>query len=140
MSGQQRLTLWLRELFREHWLPLLIMVAPIVLAVGVWTSESWWFALIAVVPISAAIVGYVLRPRHVWLMWAGTVVVQWIAMGIFDRYANAGPDETAASLMAEALIWMALGVALPLWLGRLVSTHVARPLRGGNHTPRGLTQ
>jgi hypothetical protein len=140
MSSRQRITLWLRELFLEHWLPLLVMVAPIVLAVGVWTSESWWFSLVVVVPIAAAIVGYVLRPRHVWLMWAGAVGTQWIAMGIFNRYATAGPDETAASLATEALIWMAIGVALPLWLGRIVNTTIDRPLGGGNHTPRGLAQ
>jgi hypothetical protein len=140
MTIQHRTTAWLRELFHEHWLPLLIMVAPIVLAVGVWTSESWWFGLIVMVPIAAAIVGYMLRPRHVWIMWIGAVVTQWIAMGIFDRYANAGPDETATSLVIEALIWMALGVALPIWLGRLASTNVERPMRGGNHTPRGVAQ
>jgi hypothetical protein len=140
MTIQQRTTAWLRELFREHWLPLLVMIAPIVLAVGVWTSESWWFALIIAVPVTAALVGYMLRPRHVWLMWAGAVVTQWIAMGIFDRYASAGPDETATSLVIEALIWMAIGVALPLWLGRIVGSAVDGPVRGGNHTPSGLAQ
>jgi hypothetical protein len=140
MEIWQRITPWLREAFREHWLPLLIMVAPIMLAVGVWTSEPWWFALILVVPVTAAIVGYMLRPRHIWIMWAGAVVTQWVAMGIFDRYANAGPDETATSLVLEALIYMALGVALPLWLGRIVSTNVERPMRGDNHRPRGLAQ
>ncbi len=140
MNTVERLVAWTKRAAREHWLPLLIMVAPIVLAVGVWTSESWWFALILVVPVAAAIVGYILSPRHVWIMWAGAVVTQWIAMGIFDRYANAGPDETATSLVLEALIWMALGVAIPLWVGRILSMKVERPMRGGNHTPRGFAQ
>jgi hypothetical protein len=137
MSVADKPRSWLETTVREHWRPLAILAAPITLAVAVWVSESWLFALVLSVPVVAGAVGWTLRPRHVWVIWLGSVVIQWIAMGLFGRYGNAEPEETTASLMLEALIWMALGVALPLWLGRLVRNR-ANTRVGGDPTPKGL--
>jgi hypothetical protein len=109
---------WLRTAIREHWLPLLILIPAINVAVGVWPHQSA-FLFVLVVPVVAAIVGYVLRPRHVWLVWFGGVVIVWISMAAWGRF-NDPEDETVTSLMLEALIEVAVGVALPLWLGRLL--------------------
>jgi hypothetical protein len=128
---------WLETTAREHWPPLAIMSAPITLAVAVWVSESWLFALVLSVPITAAAVGFALRPRRVWVVWLGSVVIQWIAMGAFGRYGDPEPEETTASLMLEALIWMALGVALPLWLGRVSRGGVPEWLKDDDPMPGG---
>ena len=109
---------WLRTVVSEHWLPLLILIAPINVAVGVWTSQRL-FLFVLVVPIVAFAIGLTLRPRHVWAVWLGSVVIVWVSMGLWGRYNDPG-DESALSLILEAIIEMLIGVALPLWLGKVV--------------------
>jgi hypothetical protein len=111
---------WLLTTFRDHWLPLLILIIPINIAVGVWVLDWPWFTFVAVVPIVSVAIGWIIRPHYIWVVWIGAVVILWISMGIWGRYNNAGPDETVGSLIAEAVIWMAMGVAVPMWIGRSV--------------------
>jgi hypothetical protein len=118
MSTVERHDSWFRTIVREHWLPLLILIVPINIAVGVWVHDFPWFALTLVVPITAAVLGWVLRPRYIWVVWIGAIVILWASMGIWGRYTDPGPDETVMSLLFEAIVWMAIGVAIPLWLGR----------------------
>jgi hypothetical protein len=106
---------------RGHWLSLLILVIPINIAVGVWVLDWPWFTLVLVVPITSVVLGWTVHPQHIWIVWLGTIVILWISMGIWGRYNDPGPDETTTSLLLEAIIWMALGVALPLWSGRLLA-------------------
>ena len=86
-----------------------------------------------VLPLAAFAIGFVLRPRHVWLIWLGAVVIQWIAMGVLGVYADP-EDETVPSLLIEAFPWMAMGVLLPVWLGRVVRNNI-EPGRGSDSTP-----
>ena len=71
-------------------------------------------------PIVAFVIGLALRPRHVWLLWLGAVVVEWVTVIAWGRYDVPGSGETLTSIMIEAFFWMALGVLIPVWLGRLV--------------------
>ncbi len=131
-----RITAWMKRAAREHWRPLLLMVVPIHLVV--WRSDKASFLFVMIVPFMAFVAGVALRPRHIWLVWLGSVVIQWIAMGIFGAYSDPGPDETVPSLLIEAFIWMALGVLIPCWIGRLVGGEIPT----GNHldeSPGGST-
>jgi hypothetical protein len=87
-----------------------------------------------ILPAVALVVGFVLRPRHVWLVWLGAVVIQWIAMGVLGKYVDP-EDETILSLILEAFGWMAIGVLLPTWLGRLVRAAIEDG-RHPDQTPR----
>lgn len=118
MTVSQRLAAWLKVPAREHWLSLLILTVPIFSAV--WSTGQESTLLLLVLPVVALAVGYLLRPRHVWLVWLGSVVIQWVAMGVFGKYGEPGSDETTMSLILEAFAWMALGVLFPVWFGRLV--------------------
>lgn len=135
MTTYQRLSTWLTTAAREHWLPLLLLAVPIHLVV--WRSETASFLFVMIVPFTAFVVGAALQPRHIWLVWLGSVVIQWIAMGIFGDYSDPGENETAASLIVEAFAWMAFGVLLPCWLGRLVGSEVRRDRRR-DETPRQM--
>jgi hypothetical protein len=115
MSASQRFWNWVKTAAQQHWLPLLILVLPIHWVV--YQSDASSGGPLFVLPAAAFVVGYVLRPRHVWLIWLGAVVIQWIAMGILGKYADP-EDETVFSLILEAFAWMAIGVLLPVWLGR----------------------
>lgn len=120
MNAFQRVGAWIKTAAREHWLPLLLLVLPI--GYVVWNSDAdSWLPLLPL-PIAALVIGFVLRPRHVWIVWLGAVVIQWIAMGVLGKYGDPGPDETVLSLILEAFAWMAMGVLLPVWLGRFIQT------------------
>ena len=108
---------WIKTAFREHWLPLVLLVVPIVLVV--WGTELESTPFLFILPVAAFVIGFVLRPRHVWLVWLGAVVIQWVAMGVLGKYVDP-EDETVLSLILEAFAWMAIGVLLPVWLGRTV--------------------
>jgi hypothetical protein len=126
MRAADRLSRWLQVAAREHWLPLLILVVPI--GFVVWATEIELGLLLLVLPLAAFVVGAALRPRHVWLIWLGAVVIQWIAMGVLGKYSDP-EDETVLSLILEAFPWMAIGVLLPVWLGRLAGGEIMRGQR-----------
>lgn len=109
-------TAWVRTAARQHWLPLLILAVPIFWAV--WNSDADNALPMLPLPIAALAVGFFLRPRHVWLVWLGAVVIQWIAMLVLSKYGDPGPDETRMSITIEAVFWMAFGVLGPVWTGR----------------------
>lgn len=122
---------WFKTAWEQHRLPLLLLVLPVGLVV---LGAKLEFSLIfAVLPLAAFVIGVVLRPRHVWLIWLGAVVIQWIAMGVLGVYAD--PEgETVLSLIIEAFAWMAMGVLLPVWLGRTVGKFNAQG-RGSGSAP-----
>lgn len=120
-----RLKKWLIASFNEHRLALALLVVPI--GFVVWATEFETALLLLVLPVAAFVVGFALRPRHVWVVWLGAVVIQWIAMGVLGKY-NDPEDETVGSLILEAFAWMAMGVLVPVWLGRTV-----RNLRQNRH-------
>jgi hypothetical protein len=124
------MTGWLQQAAREHRLPLLILVVPIFWVV--YQSDAETAVPLLILPVAAFLVGAALRPRHVWLVWLGAVVIQWIAMGVLGKYNDPGPDETVVSLILEAFAWMAFGVLLPVWLGRFASSGLMRGRRPEN--------
>lgn len=133
MNVTQRLSRWVKTAAREHWLPLSIIAVPVFWVV--WNSDASNVLPMLPLPIVALVVGYVLRPRHVWLIWLGAVVVQWIAMLVLGKYGDPGPDETRLTLTIEAFAWMALGVLGPVWTGRVVRAAAEEDIRP--HKPTG---
>jgi hypothetical protein len=120
-----RLKRWLKTAFEQHWRVLALLIVPIGLVV--WASEWEDLPFVLILPVAAFVVGFALRPRHVWVVWLGAVVIQWIAMGVFGKYSD--PEgETVGSLILEAFAWMAMGVLVPMWLGRTL-----RSLRQNRH-------
>ena len=132
MSMYHQVSGWLQEAVRDHWLALLILVVPINWVVYQADKAENVLPML-ILPLTAFAVGFWLRPRHVWLIWLGSVVIQWVVMGAWGTYADAGPDETVASLILEAFGWMAFGVMIPVWLGRLARDGVEL----GWHADRG---
>lgn len=128
MERFRRPLMWLKEAAREHWLALLILFPPINWVVYQSDADNalpFW-----ILPLVALVVGYVLRPHHVWLVWLGSVVLVWIVVGYMGKYDDPG-DETVASIMLEAFVWMFFGVLIPLWVGRLIRGRIgAGPLAG----------
>lgn len=122
MDTIARLIAWLKKAVREHWLSIVILVAPINWVVYQ-ADKADAITPMLPLPVTALVVGYVLRPRHVWLVWLGSVVVQLATMGVWGRYGNPG-DETVLSLFLEAFIWMFLGVLIPVFIGRFVRTRI----------------
>lgn len=114
MTGPGR---WLKTAFEQHWLALVLLVVPIGLVV--WASEWEGLLFVLILPVSAFAVGFVLRPRHVWFVWLCAVVIQWIAMGVLGKYGDP-QGETPFTLTIEAFAWMAMGVLVPMWLGRTI--------------------
>ncbi len=140
MTVPQRVWAWIEQAAREHWLPLLILVAPINWVVYQ-ADKAENLAPMLPLPAVAFLVGLVLRPRHVWLVWLGAVVIQWATMAAWGAYATAatpGAGETPLSLTVEAFFWMAGGVLLPVWLGRLAGRAIRVGRHPGEH-PEGLT-
>lgn len=121
-----RLKQWLKTAFEEHRLALAALIVPIGLVV--WASEWEGLLFVLILPVSAFAVGFALRPRHVWVVWLGAVVIQWVAMGVLGNY-NDPEGETVGSLILEAFAWMAMGVLVPVWLGRTI-----RSLRQHGHS------
>ena len=117
MNAPNQLRTWVATAWQQHWRPLLLLVVPIGLVV--WSTELESTPVLFILPVAALAVGFFLRPRHVWLVWLGAVVIQWLAMGVFGKYIDP-EDETVFSLTVEAFPWMAIGVLLPVWVGRTI--------------------
>lgn len=105
---------------REIALPLLILIVPMIASV-IGPGEM----LTLTFPVALA-VGFLLRPRQLWPIWLGSVVLLWVVYGLavlFDLIPGSGEDveagETWWSFALEAFVFMAMLVLLPLWIGRL---------------------
>jgi hypothetical protein len=115
--------------FRSPWprtiaLPLGLLVVPVLLSL-----VSYGEYLIGCAPVAFAI-GIILNPRRLWPIWIGAIVVMWVSYGTATLLhlpaVEGGGEETVGSFMFEAVIFMAVLVLLPLWLGRLVERLRAR--------------
>jgi hypothetical protein len=128
----RRLVAWLVVAAREHWLALLILAVPINWVV--YQSDASNAVPMLPLPIVAFAVGFFLRPRHVWLLWLGSVVLEWIVVGYMGKYNDPTGGETVFSIMIEAFVWMAFGVLIPVWLGRFARAGIAGTLPEGGPT------
>lgn len=102
---------WLRDLV----LPLVLLAVPMLLSLY-WVGE----VLTLTFPVALAI-GAVLRPRRLWPVWIGAILLLWLGalaveVGLLPEQGESG--ETVWSFMIESVIFMAALVLLPLWLGR----------------------
>lgn len=107
------------EWFRGLVLPLALLVVPMVLSV---VSAGEW--LNAAFPVAFAI-GALLRPKRLWPLWMGSVVLMWAVYGygtyvlhLMPAPGEAGAGETVWTFAVESVLFMAGLVLLPLWLGR----------------------
>lgn len=125
MTAMRHAAQWLREAARDHWLPLLVLAAPINWVVYQADTAENAIPMLPL-PIVAFVVGLALRPRHVWFVWLGSVVILWLVMGLWGAYSDPGGGETVFSLILEAFVWMYFGVLLPVWLGRFIRNGIAQ--------------
>ena len=129
-------TAWVKTGVHEHWLAAALLVIPVVLA-------TWFSAIVWLVPLAAFVIGIVLRPRHVWAVWLGSVVILWVSLGVWELFNDSaesasGGEETIVSVFFESFIFMAVGVLLPAWLGRLFHWFGEREdYRPPGNTPEG---
>jgi hypothetical protein len=101
-------------------LPLAILLAPLAVSAFVWDQ-----VLLLLFPV-ALVVGMVVHPRHLWLVWIGTTVLMWAVYGVavltgFQEEPASDPSqgETIWTFAIEAFVWTAVLVLVPLWGGRL---------------------
>ena len=120
MADARSIIPWLKSAAREHWLPLLLLIPPVVWVV--YQSDAENILPMLPLPLAAFLIGLVLRPRHPWLLWLGSVVFEWIVVIAWGKYDVPGSGETLTSIMLEAFFWMAAGVWLPVWIGRAIRT------------------
>jgi hypothetical protein len=112
-----------RNLLNRHRLiewgvPALILALPIF---GVFWLDELGALLLFIVAFG---VGLILRPKHLWIIWIEAVVLTWLAGGAYTLWGedSGDGDETVFTFMFEAIIFMALLVLLPMFLGRLIPT------------------
>ena len=114
---------WFQETVRDHWLPLVILIFPIIWVVYQSDKADNVIPMLPL-PVVAFGIGLLLRPRYVWLIWLGAVVLEWITVIVWGKYNDPGSGETLLSIMIEAFFWMFFGVFIPLLLGRLLRSSI----------------
>lgn len=85
-------------------------------------------AILLFVPVALA-VGYLLQPRQLWPLWLWTLAVIWVVnavAAVVDPESWSESGETAVSFFFESLVFLAVLVLLPLWLGRFVARALDR--------------
>ncbi len=96
--------------------PLMVFAVPLAVSL-VWTGDL----MIAIAP-AMLLAGFLFAPRHIWLVWLGSVVMLWAVNGVAalmgEFESEAGNGETIWSFAFESLIFTAVLVLVPLWLGR----------------------
>lgn len=102
---------WLHDLVY----PLLFFAVP--MAMMFWAGE--W--LLLTVPMMF-LAGFVFAPRHLWLVWLGTVAILWGVQGVAalmgEFESEPGSGETLWGFAPVALVFTVVLVLVPLWLGR----------------------
>ena len=108
---------WRHDLFY----PLALIAVPMVASV-IGPGELLTLAF----PVSV-VAGYLFAPRHLWLVWLGSVVMLWVVYGsanLLDIVEPLADDpaegETWWTVAIESFIFMAGLVWLPVTIGRLV--------------------
>jgi hypothetical protein len=117
------------EWLRENRVPLGLLFVPILLSIVVGELLTLTFPI-------AFLIGYFMLPKRPWHLWIGSIVMVWAVYGSAVLVgALPGPGEPASggetvwSFMFETVIFMAVLVLLPLWLGREVARVVGNRQR-----------
>jgi hypothetical protein len=97
-------------------LPAALLALPIF---GIFWLDEVGAILIAVVALA---VGLFLRPAHLWVVWIQSIIIWWIAGGVYSLVGDSSGngDETVLSFMIEAIPFTAMLILLPLFLGRVI--------------------
>jgi Kef-type K+ transport system membrane component KefB len=114
---------------RDLGLALLLMIVPMIASVFVAGG------LLTITAPTALAIGFFLRPRQLWPIWLGSVVMMWIVYGLaelLDLFPDdaAESGETWWSFALESFVFMAMLVLLPLWIGRLAGRFVTKRRTG----------
>lgn len=119
----------IRKWFIDPILPALLLAPAIA---GVFWLDELGALMLAT---AALLVGAILRPAHLWIVWLETVVICWLAGGAYTLWgeSSGNGDETVLTFMAEAFAFMALLVLLPMFVGRLFGNLVLGA-RGRTHS------
>lgn len=121
----RRHTDWLHDVIY----PLLFFTAPLAVSL-VWSGE----VLLLTLPVMF-LAGFLFAPRHLWLVWLGSIAILWAIQGVAALLGEwttetAEDGETIWSFAAESLVFTAVLVLVPLWLGRKLHQVRARSTRG----------
>jgi hypothetical protein len=110
----------LRAAARNYALPILILVFPLTL-VWVMRAEDLYFLLVlfGIIPALAFLIGFLVRPAHVWIMPAAVVIWFWSAVAVDGRAAEIAPGNVIASVVFYGGPWLAA-----IWIGKVLGGHV----------------
>ena len=117
MPARQHAAAWVKSAAQAPWLPLLILVAPVVWCVYQ-SDKAERIVPMLPLPIIAFVVGLLLRPRHVWFSGSAAWSSNGSPCSRGTRMPNRDRGETRGSIIIEAFFWMASGVLVPVWCGR----------------------
>jgi hypothetical protein len=107
--------------FIEWVISAVVFAVPMVLLVSPGDAAS------LLLPLSALLFGIVRRPRHLWGSWIASILLLWLAVGWWSLFrepveTDSENQETIVSFFFESILFTAVLVLFPLWLGRLAGT------------------
>lgn len=102
----------------EWGVPALLLALPIL---GVFWLDAFGGLMLLIVSFG---IGWLLRPKHLWIIWIEAIALWWLAGGAWslwgDETAPGEAEETVFSFMIETVPFTAIGVLLPMFIGRLI--------------------
>ena len=102
---------------------LLVKFVPFLLVPMI--AQLWIGELLNLLAFVSIYLGWKFAPRAIWQSWLSSVVLIWAVMGI-ATLINLIPfedgGETWWSFALEAFIFMAILVAIPMWIGRWIKS------------------
>jgi hypothetical protein len=126
--GTERTSNWQRDLG----LPLAALALPLMLGALTWPDGRALLPLLLAVPVSL-IVGYCLRPTHVWLVWIAAMLVFVVGV-VVGESTSLWAETTGAGrtdMYIPPVMWVVFALAfmaamaglvlLPLWFGRFIA-------------------
>ena len=112
----------MKELFSKNNLKILAITPLIPMLVSLWFGEFLTIAF----PLST-LVGFIYRPTKIWFLWIASTVLLNVVYGtavllklIEAPSTDPSQGETVWTFLGESPIWMAMLVAIPLFVGRLL--------------------
>jgi len=111
-----------RELFSKNNLKILAITPLFPMLVSLQFGEFLTIAF----PLSI-LVGFMYRPTKIWFLWIASTVLLNVVYGtavllnlIEGPSSDPSQGETVWTFLAESPIWMAMLVAIPMFIGRLI--------------------
>jgi hypothetical protein len=125
---------WLTHTIWEHRWSFVVLVPVGWLVPWLPEDSGWIFAI----PLVALLVGMILQPRHVWVVWLGAALLMIPSMLVWLLFNDPTPqpegqEESAIEIIPITLFLGFFGVLLPAWLGRLLRAWYEQNVRRGGH-------